>query len=224
MASHEVRHQILEAAGPVFAERGFRDATVRDICAAAGVNLAAVNYYFGDKSRLYFETVTLAHQLRAKEIPMPAWAEDDSRETKLRGFIDALLQRMLGCKDVPWPTQLLLREVIQPTDACRGLVEDYFRPQLELLQSVLVEFLPAGVPEYRLHQLAFSVIGQCMFYRVAGDVVPMIISKKEARDHFSVEDLSEHVASTMIAALASIPKSWQETTASVSRKKSRRTK
>jgi AcrR family transcriptional regulator len=50
-AAAEPRERLLSAAGREFAERGYEAATVRDICLAAGVNLAAVNYYFGD-SRL----------------------------------------------------------------------------------------------------------------------------------------------------------------------------
>ena len=56
------RSRILNAAGPVFADKGFRDATVRDICQAASVNLASVNYHFGDKQRLYIESVKEAHR------------------------------------------------------------------------------------------------------------------------------------------------------------------
>ncbi|MCX7427502.1 MAG: helix-turn-helix domain containing protein [Planctomycetia bacterium] len=45
MASDDARSRILEAAGKVFAERGFKDTTVREICRKAGVNLVGVNYY-----------------------------------------------------------------------------------------------------------------------------------------------------------------------------------
>ena len=52
-ASAQTRQALIEAGGAVFAEQGFHDATVRDICARAGANIAAVHYHFGDKEALY---------------------------------------------------------------------------------------------------------------------------------------------------------------------------
>ena len=50
--NEDPRGRILSAAGREFAEKGFEAATIRDICTLASVNVAAVNYYFGDKHRL----------------------------------------------------------------------------------------------------------------------------------------------------------------------------
>jgi AcrR family transcriptional regulator len=55
MASDQTRTAILNAAERLYAERGFGDVTLRDIVAAADVNLAAVNYHFGSKDELIAE-------------------------------------------------------------------------------------------------------------------------------------------------------------------------
>ena len=48
------KERIFLAAVRVFAAKGFKGATVRDICReAGGVNLNAVNYYYGGKKKLY---------------------------------------------------------------------------------------------------------------------------------------------------------------------------
>ncbi|HUE39042.1 MAG TPA: TetR family transcriptional regulator, partial [Candidatus Binatia bacterium] len=51
------RARLIAAAGELFAERGFRATTARDIAQRAGVNLAAANYYFGSKKELYLEVL-----------------------------------------------------------------------------------------------------------------------------------------------------------------------
>lgn len=55
MATDRTRAAILNAAEQLYAERGFSEVTLRDIVAAAGVNLAAVNYHFGSKDELIAE-------------------------------------------------------------------------------------------------------------------------------------------------------------------------
>ena len=71
LASDDTATRVLNAAGLIFAEKGYKNATVREICRAARVNLASVNYHFRDKERLYIETVKRAAQLRVEQAPMP---------------------------------------------------------------------------------------------------------------------------------------------------------
>jgi AcrR family transcriptional regulator len=46
------KERILAAAEALFAQRGFDGASLRQLTASAGVNLAAVNYHFGSKEKL----------------------------------------------------------------------------------------------------------------------------------------------------------------------------
>ncbi len=51
----DVKNRLLDAAEALFCEKGFDGVSVRELTAAAGCNVAAVNYYFGGKDKLYAE-------------------------------------------------------------------------------------------------------------------------------------------------------------------------
>lgn len=59
MSDQTTKNRILEAASRVFCEKGFKSTTVRDICAEADANVAAINYHFGDKRKLYYKVLQL---------------------------------------------------------------------------------------------------------------------------------------------------------------------
>jgi AcrR family transcriptional regulator len=208
MSNDSTRQQILDAAGPVFADKGFQKATVREICAAAGVNVAAINYYFGDKHQLYVTTVQQAHENRAATVPLPAWDGFDSPTEKLRGFVRTILARMVGLEEAPWQTRLLMREVLAPTEACRQLVEAYFRPMMQVLLNIIDEIVPSAISATRRQQLAFSIVGQCVFYRVAGEVVSLMVSEGELQENYTVPLLADHIADLAITSLQNLPACW----------------
>src|SRR6516164_2523355 len=85
-SADEPRQRLLEAAGEIFAAKGFEGATVRDICKRAGANIAAVNYYFRDKERLYIEAVKHAACIEPEEVHL-AWPPNTPAAVKLRDFI-----------------------------------------------------------------------------------------------------------------------------------------
>jgi AcrR family transcriptional regulator len=199
-AEDDPRARILSSAGQEFAERGYEAATVRDICLAAGVNIAAVNYYFGDKRRLYVESVKHAHQQRAAEVPLPE-ASGRPATARLHDFVDTTLQRMLGFSEQPWQGRLMLREVLQPTEACREMVEDYIRPHFAKLVTILDELCARRLPQAELRRVAMSIIGQCFLYRAAGDVVGMLVPAAELAALHAPEALADHITRFALAAL-----------------------
>lgn len=201
MANDDPTHKILAAALEEFSEKGFRAATIREICAKAGVNLAAVNYYFGDKKKLYSAVFKQAH-LRAHEAyPLPNWDENDPPEVRLRDFIHVSLRRMRSTAESNVHHRLMMREFSQPTGVVKELVEEFFRPHHGLLVSIMRDIVGPNVPEYRLNQLAFSMIGQCLFYRFNQPVLQMLIPQEMLDEHFGTEDLAEYIYRFVLTAL-----------------------
>lgn len=126
----DTKSRIIEAAGQIFGQKGFEGATIREICQLAQANVAAVNYHFGDKQRLYFEQPRACDLWRAEQVPLPAWTADTPASVKLRDFIETTLARMMNEKGArTWHVQVIrFARFLCLTGACQELVRDYIRP------------------------------------------------------------------------------------------------
>jgi len=204
MSSCNVRDRLLEVAGPVFSEKGFEKATVREICQKADVNLASVNYYFGDKEQLYLEVVCLAKEMGVSRAPLPEWTSSTSPEQKLRDWVATLVRRILGTGEVSWSNHLIMREVLRPTKACEHLTQELFRPFVNIADSILQEILGEDVPEYRRMQCVFSIAAQCQFYRVSDGLVTLLLGEAEKAAHYNSEQLIEHILQFSLAAIKNL--------------------
>jgi TetR/AcrR family transcriptional regulator, regulator of cefoperazone and chloramphenicol sensitivity len=194
------KDRILESAGQMFAERGFDGTTVRDICQRAGVNIAAVNYYFRDKQRLYVEAVVQAHRWRMARFPLPPWGDDTPAETKLADFIITFIRRVRSGPDGTWHSKLMMREMANPTAACAELVQSSIRPQFEILLTVLRELLPADASHDELRLTAFSIVGQCLFYHFADPVIRNLLSADEYAA-LDIDRLARHITEFSLASI-----------------------
>src|SRR5207248_3505729 len=75
----DTRERILQAAGRVYAQYGFRGATTRLIAIEAGVNEVTLFRTFGSKAAL-FSALMDAHAARASIMELPHDAVDPERE------------------------------------------------------------------------------------------------------------------------------------------------
>ena len=201
MASSDTITQILNAAGEVFAIKGFKDATVREICAKAGVNLAAVNYHFGDKERLYIEAVKDARKVVHQHVPAPENLESAEPEDALRAMIHTMALRMLSRNIESWRHELLVREFTNPSRACEEIMQESILPFMEQLRTIIRRLMPADVPEFTIRQLAISVVAQGAYYRLQERVVGMLTPEDELEKHFTPEILADHITRFSLAGI-----------------------
>jgi len=195
----DTRQRLLDAAGEIFAENGFQAATIREICARAGANLAAVNYHFGDKLRLYVEVVAYAHRGDA-ERPLPEFPPETPAHQKLRQFVEHMLQVPQEQQCPSWGRRLLMREMAEPSAACAALVDSFVRPKAEMLGGILSELLPTETPVPDRHLIAFSIVGQCLFHRLHRPIAALV-SGDELYRSFDTARLADHITRFTLAAL-----------------------
>lgn len=164
------RDAILDAAIAIFADKGFDAASVREICAAAGTNVAAVNYHFGGKAALYREAVLrVYHATSRTEMPTLASCGGDA-DAALAAWIDWYVARTVH-RDGDAATRLLLREAAHPSDALAGVVESVLHPVYAGLETIVRANLPASTDPRTLKLHCLSIIGQCLVHRVCREMI-----------------------------------------------------
>lgn len=204
------RQRLIEAAETIFAEKGFKDANVREICVRAGANIAAVNYHFGGKDHLYIETVRHAYQSLSAAVPMPEWPDPTPPETRLHDFIKTFLHRLLRNPNASGPMMLIMREVSEPTEACREFVEGHVRPMHQTLHRILNDLVPSSTSLAQRNLLSGSIIGQCLHYHHSRWIMPLLLGEREASS-MDVDRLADHICQFSLAALKSLYPGSKET-------------
>ncbi|MGJ3523987.1 TetR/AcrR family transcriptional regulator [Nitratidesulfovibrio sp. D1] len=163
------RERLLAAAAEVFAEHGYKSATVREICRRAGANVAAVNYHFGGKDRLY--AAMLDHYMRTCQATFPldvGVTPESTPEERLRAFVHGLVLRVLGGGDDPVSEahgKLVSLEMINPGPASDALIREHIVPVNNLLDDILRGLLgPAADDPEVLRTCLLAIFGHITFY------------------------------------------------------------
>jgi TetR/AcrR family transcriptional regulator, regulator of cefoperazone and chloramphenicol sensitivity len=199
--SLETRQRLLEAAGEVFAERGFRAATVRDICQHAKANVAAIHYHFGDKEALYLALLKSCADDALKRFP-PTLGLSGSATAgeKLHAFVRSFLFRIADKGRPAWHGRLMAREMAEPTAALDDLINDVYRPLIHQAEDVVRELMGRQSNDDVVLNCARSVLGQCLYYYHARPVIQRMTPQQQF-EPADIEHLADHITKFSLAAL-----------------------
>jgi len=199
-ASAETRQALLEAAGELFAEKGFRIASTREICRKAGTDIAAIHYHFGNKEKLYEEVLKYADSLLAEPAPTAAGKQGRSREERLREMVAWVLGQCFAPGQPAWCWKFIEHATTELTPGLERFFQSRILPMYKALDSICREFLGEGAPRWQVRFATRSVLGQCFYYRH----FRALLTATEAGETFFPERLNElanHIVVFSIAGL-----------------------
>jgi AcrR family transcriptional regulator len=186
--SQEAYERILGAAEKLFAEQGYDGTTLRQVTGKAGVNLAAVNYYHGDKESLYAEVVRRRlHPVNHRRLAALAEAEREA------GGAPVALERLIDCLARPlfelcaseeggrFGARLVGRCLVEPLPFMEKFLAEELQPVLARFAQAIRRHFPALSPEEFLWRFSF-VVG-AMQHSVATLHQMKALTRGICRDH-----------------------------------------
>jgi AcrR family transcriptional regulator len=199
----DTRTKLLDAAGQVFAESGFQTATVREICARAGVNIALVNYHFGDKLELYTEVLRHSVGASGNGIINQALHSTAPPEEAFRELIHAMLLRVCRADRPGWHFRLMMHEFAQPTPAMASVIDETMRPVYDRFRELIGIMLDLPADHDQVRLATHSVIAQVVHYVHARHVVSRVWPELELNPE-RVAQIATHIADFSLAGIRSL--------------------
>jgi AcrR family transcriptional regulator len=205
--SPATKERILDAAEALFMEHGYEATSLRTITAAAGVNLAAVNYHFGTKEELFEavltrrldpmnqERVLLLDGLESKAAPDAISCD----RILMALFVPALrLARdpERGGKNF---LRLLGRAYADPAPFIRHFLSEQYAETIARFKVAFGRALP-HLPRKELSWRLHFIMG-ALSYTLAGTDVHKIISELSPRETNNDEILLRRLAPFLLAGL-----------------------
>ena len=151
----EARRRLLMAALPLFAAKGFAKTSTREIARAAGVNLASIAYYFGDKAGLYHAAYNEPLGCDAEGMgafTRPGLSLQAALAEFLKGFTEPLKQGALAQQML----RLHFREMLEPTGLWQEHIDHFIAPTHQGLIDLLQRHLPLSEDD-DLHRLVICL-------------------------------------------------------------------
>ena len=179
------RDQLLLQATRIFSLKGFAGASTREICDAAGVNIAAIHYYFGDKAGLY-RAVLLKPITR---ITSRLQGFDDpnlSFEASMRVLLAPFIAASKDAEHDRAVMRLHLREMLEPSPVFREVVEQSVVPHHNALAQLLARHVGIAKPDEAIHHLAFALVAMandyCMSREFMHLLAPRVLDRPDANE------------------------------------------
>jgi AcrR family transcriptional regulator len=194
----DARARLIDAAMELFAEKGYEGTSVRDLAAAAGVNVAAVSYHFGSKDALYHECLRaclapcaqmrerMQFHLKAAQRKKSSKAAEEALRACIHIFLEVLTSSAAK------HSQLVMREQSESKPRFEPVIREFFQPVGNILQQIILMLAP-DLPQMRGFMVISGIIGQCL-HTLKARASYRVLAGVDSHSSEYIEMVSAHIA------------------------------
>lgn len=158
----DARNRLLDAAEKLFCKKGFHAVSVRELTTEAGCNIAAVNYHFGGKEKLYTEMFRRQFEMmiqgHLEAIDRVMSESNPSLEKLLWAVMEPPIRRVMNNETGGKILRLLVREVLDQKIDSEYIARDMKEKLFDRLGQVFME-LVSGLAEEKITLIVMSFDG-----------------------------------------------------------------
>lgn len=152
------RERLLRVACRQFADRGYQETRIQDVCRDADANIAAVNYHFGGKEGLYRAVwdYALDHTVREEEAGLSALSIDADREWLYR-YVRACIASVFETGSAGLLRRLMTHEVARPSPISQDILSNHIAPRYSDLAERLRRMIGPNATDYQVGCCVFAI-------------------------------------------------------------------
>ena len=156
----KTRERLLVAASRIFAEKGYQNTTIAEVCEQAQANIASVNYHFQDKENLYLQAWRYAFQEDLNRYPSDGGVpKDASTEKRFAGRIRSLVSRIADPESYFF--SIVHKEMAVQTGVLEKILEKEIMPERRAMMAIVAELLGENATPQQVQYCHASIVGQC---------------------------------------------------------------
>lgn len=203
----DTKTALLDCAEEFFLARGFEHVSIREITAASGANVAAINYHFNGKTNLYREILARRMDAIARE-KISMLAQFASRipaaslEELLGAYIRSYFDTLNSSTDMDRLMQIIYREMGPDAVATDLVTTRLVMPIHQALQAAILNVCPTLDPGHTSLCIS-STTGQILHFIRARDILKTL--RTPAQNTTFIEDTIRHITQFSLRGIGSTP-------------------
>ncbi len=192
---NDTARRIVECACEAFAQKGYKETSITDICSMAEVNRAAINYYFRSKENLFEKSFRHAVSLIQRADALNDDGSEKPATEQLKNYIAALIRSIFDEGPSGWFMRMVFHEIFAPTLVSKDFISDILSQERSRLDAIIVR-LTGETDIHKIRLLNMSIMSQCLFFNTTRNIRKYKISQKLPpfdRPEFQAENFLEEI-------------------------------